>query len=103
MLWTRASDVVVRAVSDEEDSAQGWIVLAGKRLEALVEPRADGVDNDNGHDRRRGNRARSLSKFAVHGGLRLAVSRCSARHEVDNILQHRCHRRKSFDNCACKS
>ena len=67
-------DVVVGAVGDEEHGAQRRVVLAGERLEALVEPRAGGVDDDDGDDRRRGDRARSLSKFAVHGGLRLSVS-----------------------------
>ncbi len=73
-------DVVVGSVGDEEDRAQRWVVLAGERLEALLEPRADSVDDDRDDDRRRGNRSRSLSKFAVHGGLRLAVPRCRARH-----------------------
>ena len=76
----RVGDVVVGAVGDEEHGAQRRVVLTGERLERLVEPRAGGVDDDDGHDRRRGNRARSLSKFAVHGGLRLAVPTCSARH-----------------------
>ena len=95
-------DVVVGSLGDKEDRAQGWVVLAGERLEALLEPRAGGVNDDSDHDGRRGNRSRSLSKFAVHGGLRLAVPRCPARHEVDNILQHRCHRRNLSRMCLQK-
>ena len=86
-------DVVVGAVGDEEDGAQGRVVLAGERLEHLVEPRAGGVDDDDGHDRRRGNRrpvaehVRRPRWSEASGADVLGPSR------VDNIPQHRRHAR----------
>ena len=45
----------------------------GEGREAVVEPRSRSMDDDSGHDRGRGDGARFLSAFAIHGGLRLAV------------------------------
>ena len=66
-------DAVFSAVGDEENGSQRRVVLMGEGLDALVEPRSRCVDDHDGDDGGRGDGARSLSAFAVHGGLRLAV------------------------------
>ena len=74
---------------EQEQRVEVRVVLAGERVERLVEPRAGVVDDDDRDDRRGDRRSRWLSSVC-HGASRLAAPSSASRHEFDNNPQHEC-------------
>ena len=86
-------EVVVGTVGDEEHGAQRRVVLGRQRFEALLEPRADLVDDDR-RQRPAGRQPRPVAERVRRPRCSEAIAvELAGRHEVDNVLQCRRHER----------